>query len=227
MLESNHKYAIIWDMDGVLVDTGEYHFESWVKTFDQLGLPFSEEQFRATFGMNNAGILEIICGKKLSPDQEQRLGDFKEEVFREAIKGKATLLPGIEESLKNFSEWNLKQAIASSAPPKNIEVLVKELEIGKYFDALVSGFDIPGKPDPGVFLKAARQVGVSPENCIVIEDAVAGVAGAKNAGMKCIAVTTTNPAEALSKADLVFVNLLGLDQSSLFALFKQANQQQG
>ena len=148
MLDSNHQYAIIWDMDGVLVDTGEYHFESWVKTFNQLGIPFSEEQFRATFGMNNAGILEIICGKKLPPDQEKRLGDFKEEVFREAIKGKAALLPGTEDALKNFSEWNLKQAIASSAPPKNIEVLVKELEIGKYFDALVSGWDIPGKPDP-------------------------------------------------------------------------------
>jgi len=220
MLDSNYSYAIIWDMDGVLVDTGTYHFESWVKTFDQLGIPFSEEQFRATFGMNNAGILEIICGKKLPPAQEQRLGDFKEEVFREAIKGKATLLPGIENALKNFSEWNLKQAIASSAPPKNIEVLVKELEIGKYFDALVSGFDIPGKPDPGVFLKAARQVGVSPGNCIVIEDAVAGVAGAKNAGMKCIAVTTTNTAQALSKADLIFEDLEGLTRQSLFALLE-------
>ena len=219
MLDSNHQYAIIWDMDGVLVDTGEYHFESWVKTFNQLGIPFSEEQFRATFGMNNAGILEIICGKKLPPDQEQRLGDFKEEVFREAIKGKAALLPGTEDALKNFSEWNLKQAIASSAPPKNIEVLVKELEIGKYFDALVSGWDIPGKPDPGVFLKAARQVGISPENCIVIEDAVAGVAGAKNAGMKCIAVTTTNTAKALSKADLIFESLEGLKRQSLFELF--------
>lgn len=220
MLDSNNNYAIIWDMDGVLVNTGEYHYESWKKTFDELNVPFSREQFRATFGMNNAGILEVICGRKLPPDQEQRLGDFKEDYFREAIKGKATLLPGVEKALNNFSAWNLKQAIASSAPPKNIEVLVKELGIGKYFNAQVSGFDIPGKPDPGVFLKAAHLVGVSPGKCIVIEDAVAGVAGAKNAGMKCIAVTTTNPAEALSKADLIFENLLDLNQSSLFALFE-------
>ena len=112
----------------------------------------------------------------------------------------------------------MKQAIASSAPPKNIEVLVQELQIGKYFDAIVSGYDIPGKPDPAVFLKAAQQVEVLPENCVVIEDAVAGVEGAKNAGMKCIAVTTTNVAEALSKADLIFDSLVDFKKDSLLEL---------
>ena len=223
MSDSNHQYAIIWDMDGVLVDTGEYHYDSWKITFDEINIPFSEEQFRATFGMNNAGILEIICGKKLPPNLEQALGERKESVFRENIKGKAKLLPGIEKALKNFSEWDLKQVIASSAPPKNIEVLVKELKIGKYFDALVSGWDIPGKPDPGVFLKAAQQVGVSPGKCVVIEDAVAGVQGAKNAGMKCIAVTTTNTVEALTKADLIYDSLEDFEQRSLLALFEQPN----
>ena len=218
MLDMSHHYAIIWDMDGVLVNTGNYHYDSWKKTFDELDVPFSEEQFRATFGMNNSGILEVICGKKLPSAQEQTISERKESLFREAVKGKAKLLPGVQNALKNFSEWNLKQAIASSAPPKNIEVLVEELRIGKYFDAIVSGYDIPGKPDPGVFLKAAQQVGVSPENCIVIEDAVTGVEGAKNAGMKCIAVTTTNTAEALSKADLIFDSLVYLDKGLLLEL---------
>ena len=220
MLDSNHKYAIIWDMDGVIVDTGEYHYQSWKQTFDELDIAFSKEQFRATFGMNNAGILEIICGRKLPPDQEQRIGEHKEEIFRELVKGKAKLLPGVENTLKNFSDWNLKQAIASSAPPKNIDVLVRELRIGKYFDATVSGFDIPGKPDPGVFLKTAQQLNAKPEQCTVIEDAVAGVEGAKNAGMKCIAVTTTNSSEALSKADLIFDSLEELKQRALLALFE-------
>lgn len=222
MLDSNHKYAIIWDMDGVLVNTGEYHYQAWKQTFDELDVPFSKEQFRATFGMNNAGILEIICGKKLPPDQERRISKHKEELFREAVKGKAKLLPGVENALKIFSEWNLKQAIASSAPPKNIEVLVEELGIGNYFDATVSGFDIPGKPDPGVFLKAAQQLNVEPEKCAVIEDAVAGVEGAKNAGMKCIAVTTTNTANALSEADLIFDSLVELKQRTLFDLFEKS-----
>ena len=215
MLDPNHNYAILWDMDGVLVNTGEYHYESWRKTFAELDVPFSIEQFRATFGMNNAGILKIICGKKLPPEQEQTISDRKESLFREAVKGKAKLLPGVENTLKIFSEWNLKQAIASSAPPKNIEVLVQELQIGKYFGAIVSGYDIPGKPDPAVFLKAAQQVGVPSGKCVVIEDAVAGVEGAKNAGMKCIAVTSTNTAEALSKADLIFDSLVDLKRDSL------------
>lgn len=221
MLDSNHSYAIIWDMDGVLVNTGEYHYQSWKQTFDELDVPFSKEQFRETFGMNNTGILEIICGEKLPPEQEDRISDHKEELFREAVKGKAKLLPGVENALKNFLEWNLKQAIASSAPPKNIEVLVRELGIGKYFDATVSGFDIPGKPDPGVFLKTARQLSVEPERCVVIEDAVAGVEGANNAGMKCIAVTTTNTTEALSNADLIFDSLEELTQHTLFELFEK------
>jgi beta-phosphoglucomutase len=227
MLDSNHKYAIIWDMDGVLVNTGEHHYQAWKQTFDELNVPFSKEQFRETFGMNNAGILEIICGRKLPPDQEGRISEHKEELFREKVKGKATLLPGVEKALKNFSVWNLKQAIASSAPPKNIEVLVKELRISKYFDAIISGFDIPGKPDPGVFLKAAQQLNVKPKRCAVIEDAVAGVEGAKNAGMRCIAVTTTNTTKALSKADLIFDSLEELNQRTLLVLFEKPTTTKG
>ena len=196
MLDSGQNYAIIWDMDGVLVNTGEYHYVAWKKTFDELEVPFSKDQFRATFGMNNTGILEIIYGEKLPPDQVRKISDRKESLFRDAVKGNAKLLPGIEKALKNFSAWGFKQAIASSAPPENIEALVQELKISKHFGAIISGFDIPGKPNPAVFLKAAKTLSVEPENCIVIEDAIAGVEGAKRAGMKCVAVTTTNPANA-------------------------------
>jgi beta-phosphoglucomutase family hydrolase len=215
MANSNHKRAILWDMDGVLVNTGEYHYAAWKKTFEELGVPFSEEQFRATFGMNNASILEMIYGKKPPSEQENQISERKETLFREAVKGNAKLLPGVEGALKNFSAWKLKQAIASSAPPKNIEVLLQELQIGKYFQAIISGNDIPGKPNPAVFLKAAQQLDIEPEHCIVIEDAVPGVEAAKNAGMKCIAVTTTNTAESLSKADLVLGSLLELRKDSL------------
>jgi beta-phosphoglucomutase family hydrolase len=175
MANLDHKHAILWDMDGVLVNTGEYHYEAWKKTFQELDVSFSKDQFRATFGMNNPGILEMICGMKLPPDQEQRISERKESLFREVVKGNAKLLPGVEEALKNFSARNLKMAIASSAPPRNIEVLVQKLQIGEYFDAIVSGYDIPGKPDPAVFLRAAQQLGIEPEKCTVIEDAIAGV----------------------------------------------------
>ena len=201
------NYAVLWDMDGVLVDTGDFHFIAWKKMFDELGLPFDREDFRKTFGMNNAGILEWMFGRKPVPEEVSRISDKKESLFRELVKGKAEPLPGVLDWLKQFQAWGLKQAITSSAPPKNIEVLVAELKIEDFFDAIVSGFDLPGKPNPDTFLKAANILQVSPENCVVVEDAIAGVEGAIRAGMKCIAVTTTNPAGKLAKADYIFENL--------------------
>ena len=201
------NYAVLWDMDGVLVDTGEFHFQSWKETFEELDVPFDREDFRKTFGMNNAGILEWMFGRKPDPEEVAQISDKKESLFRELVKGKAEPLPGVLDWLKQFQAWEIKQAITSSAPPENIEVLVAELKIEDFFDAIVSGFDLPGKPNPDVFLKAANTLRVRPENCVVVEDAIAGVEGAKRAGMKCISVTTTNPASKLAKADYIFENL--------------------
>ena len=97
--------------------------------------------------------------------------------------------------------------IASSAPPANIDALIDELEIRPYFDVLVSGVDMPGKPDPALFLEVARRIDVPPTRCVVVEDAIAGVEAAKRAGMSCIAVTTTNPEEVLRAADVVVCRL--------------------
>lgn len=207
MKKFNQNYAVLWDMDGVLVDTGAFHYESWKTTFEGLRVPFDEEDFRKTFGMNNAGILEYMFGRKPDPEEVAEISDKKESLFRDLVQGKAALLPGVAGWLGQFRAWDLKQAITSSAPPANIEFLVEELKIREYFDEIVSGFDLPGKPNPDTFLKAASPLGVEPEHCVVIEDAIAGVEGAKRAGMKCIAVTTTNPADQLSKADLVVEDL--------------------
>ena len=212
------NYAVLWDMDGVLVDTGDFHFQSWKETFDELNVPFDDEDFRKTFGMNNAGILEWVFGRKPNPDEVSRISDKKESLFRELVKGRAKPLPGVPVWLRQFQDWDIKQAITSSAPPENIEVLVTELKIKDYFDAIVSGFDLPGKPNPDVFRKAANILQVNPENCIVVEDAIAGVEGAKRAGMKCITVTTTNPASALEKADFIFNNLGEMSREDFLSL---------
>jgi beta-phosphoglucomutase family hydrolase len=212
------NYAVLWDMDGVLVDTGDFHFIAWKKIFDELGLPFDREDFRKTFGMNNTGILEWMYGRKPAYEEISRISDKKEFLFRESIKGKAELLPGVLNWLRQFQAWGIKQAITSSAPPENIEVLVAELKIEDFFDAIVSGFDLPGKPNPDVFLKAANTLQVSPENCVVIEDAIAGVEGAKRAGMKCIAVTTTNPADRLAQADYIVEHLGKMSEDDFLSL---------
>lgn len=210
---SAHKFCVIWDLDGVLVDTGELHFRSWVKALTKHHIPFTYEQFRVTFGMNNAGILQLLLGPAFTPELLAEIGDDKERIFRDEIRGRAQALPGAGECLKRLKAIGVRQAIASSAPQANIDALVDELGLRPYFHALVSGSDLPGKPDPAVFLEAARQIDTPPERCIVVEDAIAGVSGAKRAGMKCIAVTTTNPAHALGEADVVvaYLDALPLD----------------
>jgi beta-phosphoglucomutase family hydrolase len=214
------SHAVLWDMDGVLVDTGELHYRSWKLAFNEVGKSFSREQFTSTFGMNNAGILETIFGENLTPDLYEKISNRKETSFREMVKGNAELLPGADTLLNKFKSLGMKQAIASSAPQKNIDVLVGELKIGKYFDVLVSGTGMPGKPDPTVFLLTAKKVNVEPDNCIVIEDAIAGIEGARRAGMKCIAVTTTNPAKALAQADYVVESLKLVDEKMLHSLLE-------
>jgi len=206
--------GVLWDMDGVLVDTGEAHFLSWTLALAEYNRSISRRQFRATFGMNNDGILRLFFGESLEPELVTKIGEHKEMLFRQAVKGNVKLLPGVQEWLARLKGWGVKQAIASSAPMANIDVLVDEVTLRDDFEAIVSGARLPGKPDPAVFLQAARQIGIPPERCVVVEDAVPGVQGARNAGMKCIAVTTTNEAAALQAADIVIDSLVDLSEEA-------------
>jgi beta-phosphoglucomutase family hydrolase len=200
-------HGVLWDMDGVLVDTGEFHFAAWQDVLAQAGIPFSRELFRQTFGMNNADMIATLLGRPPDPGLVDEIGEYKERLFRQAIQGQARLIDGVPEWLKWLQGQHIQQAVASSAPWENINVLVDTLGIRAYFHVIVSGTDMPGKPDPAVFLAAAAQLGLPPSACLVIEDSVAGVTAARRAGMKCLAVTTTNPAEKLSQADLILENL--------------------
>lgn len=217
------QFAILWDMDGVLVDTGEAHFLTWEQALGEIGITYTREDFRATFGMNNAGTLEYIYGEPQPSALVNQLGGYKEELFREMVQSGADLLPGVADWIERFKSWGWKQAIASSAPWENIDALVDGLKIRSQFDAIVSGFDLPPKPAPDVFLKAASEIGGRPENSLVFEDSLAGVGGAVNAGMRCVAVTTTNPREALHQAGLVFDDLTELTPEALLA-FLEAEQ---
>jgi beta-phosphoglucomutase family hydrolase len=212
------KCGVIWDMDGVLVDTGEFHYHSWRQVFADLETEFSREQFRATFGMNNAGILEEILGYKPESDFVEQISDQKEGHFRRTVRGKVKTLPGVMEWLRQLKDIGVHQAIASSAPQANIDVLVDELEIRDFFEVLISGYDMPGKPNPDVFLRAATLMGIKPKSCIVIEDAIAGVRAAKNAGMRCVAVTTTNSAHLLDDADIIVSGLDDISVESVLVL---------
>jgi beta-phosphoglucomutase len=142
----------------------------------------------------------------------------KEERFRAALPGQVSLFAGALPLLRALHEQGIAQAIGSSAPQPNIDAIVGELGIAPYLDAIVSAAEMPGKPDPVVFLTAAALLGARPAECVVVEDTEAGIAAAQGAGMKCVAVATTNPADALQRADLVVESLDALEPARLLGL---------
>jgi len=203
--------AVIWDLDGVIADTGAAHFAAWQQVMAELGRPFDEADFRRTFGSANPDIIRLLLGETVSSHEIARISERKEIIFREAVQVHVTLLPGVRTWLQQLGQQGYRQAIASSAPRPNIKVLLYMLDIGPYFQATISADDVSqGKPDPAIFLKAAAALEVSPARCVVVEDAIAGVEAARRAGMACLAVTTTQPAEKLSDADLVVERLTDL-----------------
>lgn len=212
--------AILWDMDGVLVDTGEFHYQAWDETTRILGIPYSYQIFHTTFGMTNATILRMLLGDDLDPERIEEISLLKETIFRKTVHGKAQALPGVAEWLTWFSSQGIPQAVASSAPMENIDFLVDELGLRSFFQALVSAYHLPGKPDPAVFLEAARQVDRPVNRCLVIEDSLAGVTAALHGGFACLAVATTHPAENLTGADRVLNRLSDAHPGDILAWYQ-------
>ncbi len=199
--------GILWDLDGTIVDTGDFHYKSWQMALPEFGIPFSADKFRRTFGMTNVGVMAIFTDGAADSTLVDAVAARKEGLFRDLLRGNVRALPGVMDWLERLRNAGARQALASSAPPANIDLMLDELQLRPYFAAVVSGTGLPSKPNPAVFLTAADRIGVPPQQCVVMEDALAGVGAAKNAGMRCIAVTTTNPAEALQAADIVVERL--------------------
>ncbi len=207
--------AILWDMDGVLADTSPLHFATWELILNEQRIPFDRQKFHKIYGLKNRDLLPYLAGKPLDPKWSERIAAKKELAFRQLLPGKLLPLPGVIDWLIRFQSWGCKQAVASSAPPENVEALVDELGIRQYFDALVTPGDLPGKPDPAVFLLAAKQLNVPPQGCLVIEDSIPGIEAAKRAKMRCLAVTTTNPPESLTGADIVVETMAQLTEAQI------------
>jgi beta-phosphoglucomutase len=219
MMTVSSPKAILWDMDGVLADTSQLHFETWERVLTEQGIPFDRQKFHHIYGLKNRDLLPFLAGKSLEPQRIDWIADQKELAFRKALPGRLSLLPGVQDWLQRFYSWGWKQAVASSAPPENVEILVDELGIRKYFAALVTPGNLPGKPDPAVFLLAASRLDVPFDYCVVIEDSIPGIEAAHRAGMRCIAITTTNPPEALTQADIVVETISQLTIKQIKSLF--------
>lgn len=187
----NRSQAVLWDMDGTLVDSAEFHWWAWRDTMTNEGIPFTHEQFLASFGQRNDSILGQLLGGKATPELIERIGDTKEELYRKHVRQHGIkALPGASEWVHRLSHEGWKQAIASAAPRANVATILEVLRITDCFEAIVAAEDVHrGKPDPEVFLCAAAKLGVVSERCIVVEDADHGVEAARAAGMKCIGVS--------------------------------------
>jgi len=210
---------VIWDMDGVLVDTRELHYLAWSQVLAELGISLTWETFREVFGMSNAGILKRLLASDTDPATLLQIAERKEALFRESARGRVRPLPGVRFWLEQLTRQGVAQAIASSGPMENIQMLVNELGIAAHFAAIVSGADLPSKPNPAVFLAAAEALRMAADRCVVIEDSPAGVEGAKRAGMRCIAVLTTSTESALRAADVIVADLESLDPRALAKMF--------
>jgi len=199
--------AVLWDLDGVLVDTAPFHFQAWQELFQSLGKGFADVDFRRTFGLRNDAILRDILGE-LTAAEVERLAQRKEELYRDKVEGRVTAIPGAIDLLRRLQRRGSKIAIVSSTPRENVRVVLRSLGLEGAFEAVVAEEDAPkGKPDPQGFLLAAEKLGVEAGECVVIEDAPGGVEAAKRAGMRCIGLATSRPREALAGADLVVDSL--------------------
>ncbi len=183
--------AVLWDMDGTLIDSEELHWIAWRETMAAEGIAIKREQFLAGFGQRNDSILPRWLGAASSPELIARIGDAKEELYRALIrKNGISPLPGVSDWLGRLQEQEWLQAIASAAPRANIDVVLEALSAANRFEGIVSAEDVhKGKPDPEVYLTAASRLGVPPDRCIVVEDAVAGIEGARSARMRSIGVS--------------------------------------
>ena len=204
--------AVLWDLDGTLVDSGDLHWVAWRDAMAAEGVTITREMFEATFGWKNDPILRRWLGDDISEDRKRRIADGKEEAYRAALRAEGLApLPGAREWVEQLHREGWKQAICSSAPRANIDAVLDVTGLGHDFEIIVAAEDVTlGKPDPQVFLLGAARLGVPVTRAIVVEDAEAGVEAARRAGMKSIGVN----AKIALAADLAIGSLDELTASS-------------
>jgi len=212
--------AVLFDLDGVLVSTDQYHYQSWKKLSDEEGFDFFDQEFNDKFrGVARMECVEIITkasGKNYSSEQKQELADRKNRYFVKSLLSVTTevLLPGALSTLHELKSRGIKTAVASNS--RNAVTIIRQVKIEHLLDAIVDGHQIENsKPDPEVFLLAAKNVGVSPNYCLVVEDAVAGIESAKRAGMKILGIGTK---ERLPNANIVVPDLSAISVDELLKL---------
>jgi beta-phosphoglucomutase len=214
----NTRLAVIFDMDGVLIDSYEAHFRSWGAVAKEEGHPVTEEEFGRTFGRTSREIIATLWSETSRTDaQIAEIDARKEARYRELIAANIPAMPGARGLLQSLREAGFALAVGSSAPPENVDLTLDGLGWRSLFDAVVTGADVThGKPDPEVFLTAVARLSVLPEHAVVIEDAPPGIEAAKAAGMAAVGLASTGRTRKdLVQADLIVDSLDALSPAVL------------
>lgn len=212
----DRKRGAIFDWDGVIINSAEHHELSWERVAEEIGKSLPEGHFKAGFGMKNEVIIPELLKWESDPGKIHQISLRKEALYREVVIERGIVaLPGVESWLHTLRKAGIPCVIASSTHRANIVTTLQVLGLESFFESMVTAEDVKrGKPDPEVFQTAARRIGVEGLGGIVFEDALVGIAAGHAAGMRVVAVTTTNPREILSHADWVVDRLdeLTIDQ---------------
>lgn len=218
MASSDRQQGVIFDMDGVLVDSGWAHRQAWFDLATAEKMEMSDEFFSRTFGLQNDTILPMLR-PGMSSLELARLSDWKEQRYRDLVHSQPKAAEGVLALLGDLRTNGFRLAIGSSAPKANLDVFWEPLGLVDYFEACVTKEQVlEGKPAPETFLKAAARLSLPAQRCIVVEDATHGVQAAKAAGMQVVAVTTTRSREELSQADRVVDSLAELNAADFLML---------
>jgi len=213
--------AVLFDLDGVIVDTAKYHYLAWKKLADREGIYFDEKINERLKGVSRMASLEIILERSTrvySEEEKHKMTEIKNNWYREMIGQLKPdeILPGVIDFLNSLKKHGIKCAICSAS--KSAAYIIEKLGITDYFDTIVGGQDITkSKPDPEVFLVAAERLNVFPAECVVLEDAYAGLEAAKRAGMKAVGL---GDPDILTNADVVYKDMTEVSLEKVLRLFE-------
>ena len=214
--------AVIFDLDGTLIDNNAWHIEAWKVFYDKIGREFSMDEYKTKInGRINRDIFNYIFGRQLPAEEIEKYTHEKEKLYREYYAPHIKPIPGLLHLLDEIKGASIPMAIATSGLPVNIAFMFEHVTIKDYFDDVIDATLVTNsKPDPEIFLKAAAAVHASPANCLAFEDSIAGVHSAKAAGMKVIALTTTHTKEDLHEADRIIKDYTEIGLSTLLQLIQ-------